>query len=181
MKCIKTRGKKGEPHLDPDDPPRRRANKARGHGKWETDRPPILGVVGRDSGNIYLEVCENSTRETLEPKVLTATSEGTTINSDEWCAYNQLADADRVHKTVCHSGKNREWARDDDADGIREVHNNTMEGIWTGLRNFLRIFRGVHKKYLNQYAAMFEWGHNCKSVTLDFLRILCGVITPNAT
>jgi len=31
-----------------------------------------------------------------------------------------------------------EWARDDDGDGVREVHCDTMEGTWTGLRNFLR-------------------------------------------
>ena len=42
------RGKKGMPHLDPEDPPRRRANKARGHGTWENDRPPVCGVVGRE-------------------------------------------------------------------------------------------------------------------------------------
>ncbi len=42
----------------------------------------------------------------------------------------------RAHRTVCHSPTNREWARDDDGDGIREVHTNTMEGIWTGLRSF---------------------------------------------
>ena len=51
--------------------------------------------------------------------------------------------------TVCHAAG--EWARDDDGDGIREVHNNTQEGIWTGLRNFLRPFRGVNKVYLHQY------------------------------
>ena len=51
-----------------------------------------------------------------------------------------------------------EWARDDDGDGIREVHVNTSEGLWTGLRNFLRPFRGVNKMYLYQYVAIFEWG-----------------------
>jgi hypothetical protein len=35
----------------------------------------------------------------------------------------------------------REWARDDNGDGVREVHCNTLEG----LRNFLRPFRGVNK------------------------------------
>jgi len=62
---------------------------------------------------------------------------------------------------LCHSKK--EWARDDDGDGVREVHCNTMEGIWTGLRNFLRPFRDVNKKYLPQYVAMFEWAHNSNS------------------
>jgi len=35
-------------------------------------------------------------------------------------------------------------------DGGREVHGNAMEGIWTVLRNFLRLFRGVNKEYLGQ-------------------------------
>jgi hypothetical protein len=56
---------------------------------------------------------------------------------------------------VCHAAG--EWARDDDGDGIREVHVNTLEWLWTGLRNFLRPFRGVNKKYL--YLPMFEWGY----------------------
>lgn len=55
-------GEKGVPHLDPEDPPRRRANKARGHGTWETDRPPILGIVGRDTGQVRLELKKQRTR-----------------------------------------------------------------------------------------------------------------------
>ena len=40
-----------------------------------------------------------------------------------------------------------------------------MEGIWTGLRNFLRPLRGVNKTYLGQYTAVFEVGHNLKEIT----------------
>jgi len=98
------------------------------------------------------------------------------VNTDEWSAYNHLCESDRQHVTVCH--KRHEWARDDDGDGIREVHNNTMEGIWTGLRNFLRTFRGVNKKYLQQYVAIFAWGHNEKGATVGFLRALLGVEAP---
>jgi hypothetical protein len=47
-------GEKGSPHPDPEDPPRRRANQARGHGTWDSDRPPVLGIVGRESGRIQL-------------------------------------------------------------------------------------------------------------------------------
>ena len=47
-------GEKGTSHPDPEDPPRRRANQARGHGTWETDRPPVLGIVGRESGQVQL-------------------------------------------------------------------------------------------------------------------------------
>ena len=36
----------------------------------------------------------------------------------------------------------------------------------------LRRFRGVHKKYLAQYVAIFEWEHNLKEVTGEFFRML---------
>ena len=35
-----------------------------------------------------------------------------------------------------------------DGDGL---FTNTIEGVWTTLRNFLRPFRGVHKKFLAGY------------------------------
>ena len=62
-----------------------------------------------------------------------------------------------------------EWARDDDGDGIREVHCNTMEGFWTGRRNFLRPFRGVSKWFLGQYVAFFAALHNYAALPLAFL------------
>lgn len=82
----------------------------------------------------------------------------------------------RPRSAVCHA--EGEWARDDDGDGAREVHCNTLEGLWTGLRNFLRPFRGVHKRYLYQYVAMFEWAHNVKQVSSQFIRALLGVDEP---
>lgn len=163
-------GEKGIPHATPDDPPRRRANKAKGHGTWDNDRPPVAGVVGRTSGHIRLHVCGHSDRATLQPFVEAMTVTATTVNTDEWQAYHHLPESGRTHKAVCHTPGKREWARDDDGDGIREVHCNTIEGIWTGLRNFLRPFRGVSKHYLDQYCAVFEWVHNCKQMTYEFLR-----------
>lgn len=168
------RGKKGVPHEDPDDPPRRRANKARGHGTWETDRPPVQGIVGRESGQVRFKVLHNSAWADLSPLLMETTRPGTVVNTDDWRAYVKLSRHERIHVTVCHTPGKREWARDDDGDGIREVHNNTMEGLWTGLRNFLRLFRGVSKKYLQQYVSMHEWAHNLKFMTLEFMRILCG-------
>ena len=95
-----------------------------------------------------------------------------TVNTDEWQGYNGLPAMGRTRPTVCHAIK--EWARDDDG-GVREVHVNTIEGLWTGLRNFLRMFRGVSKKYLYQYVAMFEWGYNAKWATPEFLWAVLGV------
>lgn len=169
------RGKKGRVHDDPGDPPRHRANKVRGHGTFDGDRPPVAGVVGRGSGHLRLAVVERSDRATLEGFVASSTREGAMVYTDEWRAYGRLPDLGRRHATVTHTPGHREWARDDDGDGIREVHDNTLEGIWTGLRNYLRTFRGVSKWSLACYVAMFEWSYNLKSVTDDYLRILLGV------
>jgi len=163
-------GEKGTPHRDPNDPPRCRGNQRRGLGTMENDRPPIQGVVGRTTGQIRLTVCENTQQVTIQPQVESNTQPTTNFYTDESTAYLHIATTGRDHATVCHS--RREWARDDDGDGIREVHCNTLEGIWTGLRNFLRPFRGVHKKYLALYVAMFEWAHNLKRVTSNFMRML---------
>ncbi|MBP3959909.1 IS1595 family transposase [Gemmata sp. G18] len=167
-------GEKGLPHRDPDDPPRRRANKRRGYGTWDNDRPPVAGAVGRDSGRVRMQVVKRTDSRTLQAFVTGATTATATVNTDEWKAYGELAKTGRTQATICHSPSNREWARDDDGDGTREVRANTMEGTWTGLRNVLRSFRGVSKWFLSQYVALFQWEHNLKVVTDDVLRILPG-------
>ncbi len=62
-----------------------------------------------------------------------------------------------------------EWARDVDGDGIYEVHTNTIEGVWTTVRNFSRPFRSVHKKFLSGYIAICECVMNLKVVSVDFI------------
>ena len=160
------RGKKGDIHTDPADPPRRRANKQRGHGTYENDRPPIVGCVGCTSGQVRLRMVKHTDAPTLEQQVHQFTAQTAWVNTDDWRGYNHL---DRTHVTVNHGI--REWARDDDSDGdgIREVLTNTTEGMWTGLRNFLRPFRGVHKAHLPGYVAMHEHAVNLKAISPDFI------------
>lgn len=171
------RGKKGVLHAEAADPPRRRANHFHGRGTWDHDRPPVFGIVGRTGHQVHLVVTHHTTTAELQPLVLAASGPGSTIASDDCLAYRSLSRQDRRHVTVNHNAHPPEYARDDDGDGIREVHNNTSEGIWTGLRNFLRTFRGVSKIYLQQYVAIFEWSHNLKAITPRFLRVLLGVST----
>ena len=103
----------------------------------------------------------------LCPFVESFTKPEATLYTDEYDSYNRLQ---RVRHTVCH-GKN-EWARDDDGDGWFETHTNTQEGLWTGLRNFLRPFRGVHKRYLHGYVAIHEFRVNLKAISPAFIAAL---------
>jgi transposase len=157
-------GKKGEKHVDPDDPPRRRANKRRGHGTYANDRPPVVGTVGRRSAQCRLRVCEQTDGVTLRHPLHGYTLPRATCYTDEWRGYSRV---ERTRCTVCHG--RGEWARDEDGDGVREVHTNTIEGLWTTARNFLRPFRRVHKKHLKYYLAMCEHHINLKRVTPQFI------------
>ncbi len=40
---------------------------------------------------------------------------------------------------------------------------------------------GVNKVYLQQYAAIHAWAYQIKTVTIEFLRALLGVLTPERT
>lgn len=134
----------------------------------------MVGVIGRESDDLRLAVSHRNSRAAIHPLIVAWTLPGCTVNTDEWVAYDLLTQSDRKRVKVKHSKPNSEYARDDDGDGIREVHCNTMEGIWTGLRNFLRPFRGVSKWYLDQYVAVFEWSYWLKTATFEFIAKLLG-------
>jgi transposase len=172
MRCSSTWGKKGVSHALPIDPPRERAEPRPGHGTWQNDRPPLVGLFGRISRRLHLKVVHRLFPEPILNFVEERTPEGCIIFTDEFPVYEKLPTHGRAHASVRHRIK--EYARDDDGDGVREVHCNTCEGLWSGLRTFLRRFRGVNKVYLGQYAAIFEWGFNLKRATDEFLRILLG-------
>lgn len=142
-----------------------------------------MGVVDRASGELSLKVLHSSGAREVHPEMLQRTRPGTVVNTDEWSAYDGLPRDGRIRNKVCHKLESggHEWARDDDGDGIREVHCNSSEGLWTGLRNFLRPFRGVHKKYLSQYVAVFEWAHNLKTVTIELIATFLGYVRPALT
>ncbi len=125
--------------------------------------------MGRASKQVRIRVMKNTQGKTLCPFVEAYTREDATVYTDEYDSYNRL---ERVRLTVCHS--KHEWARDENGDGIREVHVNGNEGGWTGLRNFLRPFRGAHKKYLSGYVAIHEAAVNYKRVTPAFVSAMVG-------
>jgi len=103
------------------------------------------------------------------------------LYTDEWGGYGRVRGLGVGHGTVRHGrdaeGK-REWARDDDGDGIREVHCNTCEGAGAGLRTFLRrtflrMFRGVHKFSLAEYVACYETMTTAKRITPEVVCRMC--------
>ena len=173
------RGKKGTPHNAPDDPPRRRANKRRGHGTYETDRPPVFTIVGRTTSEVRLYMRKNVDQSTCQEIVTSVVRPGSSIlvSTDQWSGYARLKQEYSLnHHTVCHSKDaqgHREWARDDDDDGRREVHCNSCEGLGAAFRTYLRTFRGVHKDRLAGYCASFQTMYNAKRISPEIIQKMC--------
>lgn len=165
------------------DPPRRRANQRRGHGTYATDRPPIFSVVGRESRAVRFEVQQHADAAGCRAVLAGAVKPGARIlNTDEWRSYEPVTRQLHLrHATVKHGragSRAREWARDDDGDGVREVHVNSCEGAGTGVRNYLREFRGVHKQYLADYIATYEAMSNERCFNSRLLRRMCVIQRP---
>lgn len=132
-------------------------------------------MVGRETGLVQWWLAERVDGATLQGFVGQATRPDVVRYTDAWVGDAWGAGTGRTHATVCHTPGQREWTRADDGDGLREVHHNTLEGLWTGLRNFLRPFRGVRTWFREEYVGSFQWIHLRKAVTPDFIRALFGL------
>jgi transposase-like protein len=143
---------------------RPRGIKLRGRATAEKGRPPILGLAQRRDkedkqappAQIHLEVLNNVRTATVKPIITARVKEGAEFFTDEYNIYNFAAEAGYQHRTVNHG--QGEYARLD-PDGVC-VHCNTMEGIWSSLRNFLDRFRGISQRFLHLRVGRFEFLHN---------------------
>src|SRR6266511_5932627 len=100
MNSIRTRGKTSTPHRDPTDPPRRRANKHRGHGTYANDRPPLSSVISRETGEQRFWVCAHAdTHPCHELIAENIPSDRTRLYTDEGQSYHG---SHAAHATVCH-------------------------------------------------------------------------------
>jgi len=140
-------------------PRRRRLKGKRGRGTSADEKNPVFGMVER-GGLVCLRVLPNVKQKTIQPLLEACVEKGAVLYTDEYNIYNKVAAWGYVHKVVNHS--QGEFARDEDGDGFHEVHCNTQEGVWSLLRSWLRVHRGVSQEKLPFYVGFFEWIHNLR-------------------
>ena len=146
---VKQHGRKG----------RRRRKGPRARGTLAKERPPVFGMLQR-GGQVVVHLLTNVQQKTIEPLITAAIIPGTLVYTDEYSIYARLQSWGYGHKSVNHG--RGELARDDDGDGICEVHGNTMEGFWALLRSWLRPHRGISQEKLPVYLGFFEFVHNVR-------------------
>lgn len=142
------------------EPRRRRLKGKRGRGTASDEKNPVVGITER-GGLTSLHVTADVRRDTIRPLIENTVKKGSVTHTDEYNIYDKMSEWGYVHKVVNHG--QGEYARDDDRDGHHEVHCNTMEGIWSLLRSWLRPHRGVSQEKLPFYVGFFEWIHNLRA------------------
>jgi len=147
---VKQKGRKGR---------RRQLKSSCGRGTLAKERPPVFGMMQR-GGQVVINLLANVQQKTIEPFIKDTIMPGTLIYTDEYSIYARLQSWGYTHKSVNHG--RGEFARDEDGDGIYEVHVNTMEGFWSLLRSWLRPHRGISQEKLPLYLGFFEFVHNVR-------------------
>ena len=138
-----------------------------GRGTAATARPPIGGPGGRATGHGRLRVGTATPGTTLREQGQPCTGTG---------PHGSTAADERSHRiartpaTVTH--RRNAGARDDDGAGMRAVHTTTPAGMGAGVRTFLRVLRGVHKRYLRGYVAIHECHVNLKVLSVRVIAAL---------
>jgi transposase len=140
-------------------PRKRRMKKCRGRGTLAEDKPPIFGIVNRKTGLIALFMCMNVKKCTIKPIVEQMIPSGNIVNTDEYNIYHWMR-KEYDHSVVYH--KIKEYARDEDRDGINEIHTNTIESVWSHMKTALRVHRGISQKYFPAYLDFFVRLYNYK-------------------
>lgn len=134
-------------------PPRVRGLKVRGRGTYNTDKPPIIGMVER-GGAVRLTPSPNMRGRTVLRRVMNNIhEEAEAVYTDEYPAYHVL-DGFCNHETVNHSLG--EYARDGG------VHTNTVEAEFSVFRPWMATYRGISKENLHLYCAQYNFLRNTK-------------------
>ena len=129
----------------------------RGRGTLEKEKPPVLSRIER-GGEVVIRMLANVKQATIELVIKATIAAGSLVMTDEYDIYKRLPSWGYGHKTVCHG--RGEYGRDEDGDGVYEVHVNTIEGFWSLLRSWLRPHRGISQEKLPMDLGFFEYVHN---------------------
>jgi transposase-like protein len=110
----------------------------------------LLERTGRKASRVILKHVENSKKKTLDPNVRQYVLKGSTVNTDEARAYEDLHDA-YTHNVINHAI----------AYAFDKVHVNGLENFWSLLK---RCIRGTYVsiepfhlfRYLDEQAFRFN-------------------------
>jgi transposase-like protein len=105
-------------------------------------KPIVMGMLDRDTRKVRAMTIPNVKRETLQTAIMKEIETGSTVYTDEFTGYLNLAAQDYVHETVNHA---REYVRG-------QVHTQGIENFWSLLKRGLTgTYVAVEPFHLDRY------------------------------
>ena len=138
------------------------AKRIRGkRGRGAAGKTPVFGLLKRE-GNVYVEIVENCSKQSLIPIIQGKVLEGSTMYTDGWKAYDGLILNGYDHYRVFHS--HDEFVRG-------KSHVNGIESFWSFAKRRLAKFNGLtdQKFFLHLKECEFRFNHRHKK---DFLQVI---------
>jgi transposase-like protein len=131
-------------------PRRRRKQREPGRGRYDKDRPAMSAWVSRQ-GAVVVQAVRDFTVSTVQKAVDLAVQKGSRLYTDSASSYQALKGY--LHEYVNHTQK--EYARG-------KVHENRAECLFSLLKPYLRVFRGISKANLPVYLGFFQFLRNVR-------------------
>jgi transposase-like protein len=131
-------------------PRRRRKKREPGRGHYDKDRPAVIAWVSRQ-GSVVIQAVKDFTVKTVQQAADLAVQTGSRLYTDSASSYRALKGY--VHEFVNHT--QQEYARGD-------VHENRAECLFSLLKPYLRVFRGISKINLPGYLGFFQFLWNVR-------------------
>ena len=124
-----------------------------GRGHYDKDRPAIIAWVSRQGG-VVIHATRDFTVKTVQKAADLAMQAGSMFYTDSASSYRLITGYE--HDAVNHTQK--EYARGD-------VHENRAESLFSLLKPYLRVFRGLSKFNLPGYVGFFQFLRNFHQLT----------------
>src|SRR5215217_2586888 len=131
----------------------RRKKREPGRGHYDKDRPAII-AWGSRQGAVVLQATRDFTVQTVQKAADLAMQAGSRLYTDSASSYRALKGY--VHEYVNHTQK--EYACGD-------VHEHRAECLFSLLKPYLRVFRGLSKTNLPGYVGFFQFLRNFHQLT----------------
>ena len=134
-------------------PRSRRKKREPGRGHDDKDRPAIIAWVSRP-GTVVIQGAHDFTVKTVPKAADIAVKTGRRLYTDSASSYRALKGS--VHDFVNHTQK--EYGRGD-------VHENRAECLFSLLKPYLRVFRGLSTTQLPGYLGFLQCLRNVRQLT----------------
>jgi transposase-like protein len=110
--------------------------------RGNSGKTPVMGMLDRDSRQVRAKVIPNAKREVLQAEILRQIEKGSTVYTDGWTGYDNLAAQEYIHETVTHMN---EYVRG-------KVHTQGIENFWSLLKRGLNgTYVAVEPFHLGKY------------------------------